>query len=253
MAQSSILETVDDQKKKKYERKRNEFENEREWNRDTFEDHVSDLLNTVQTVDELITDIQTEINRLEGTADQKSKKQRIKEAFNEDDPDRFKRMQRQTMNGGWTPTIEELQEVDAQLADLYRRRSEWKSYQLELVRIGLSKVTDIAKQYRADVVSRDVATSMQELTETVVLPLMKARDEKMYRKFQEMLTDLLKEMSVDPDQIPDVTDGEQPNKTEQIDTLLEENSEMSTEAIKQVVTPTPSESLISERRGEVTE
>lgn len=154
----SMLSEVDDQKAQKFKNRLNEFRNEREWSRDTFERDLKDLNNVIETVEELITDIQVQIRKKEGIGEYTSDEDQIIQSYGQSDYEELKRMG----SGEHTPGLHDITKVWKELYQLSKKRDQWIAYQSLLQEIAKKKLYQIAMSYKNDRIDSEVAERLMD-------------------------------------------------------------------------------------------
>lgn len=240
-----ILQPIEQEKRKKFARKLSELE-ERRWNRDTFEENVHDVKTTIDTVDELITEVQSDLERLQGSGDQPPRKQEIIDDLGEEYVEQLKE---KTLKKGYTLTVAEFAELEQEAKELVQKVNAWKTYQYELAMLAMKELLHIATGYRDDILTRDVADSLEDLTEKVVAPLLKSQRQQLQREMMELLHDHQSNQPATTG--PSLSDGdgddEEMTDTERVDKLLKENPDITNKTI--VDTLGVSKGLVSQRRS----
>lgn len=151
-----VLEDADPSKQQRFREKLSEFMRDKEWSRDTWEQDLKDLENTLETVEELITDLQTDINRLEGNGDFNDQKQQIISEYGNDN---LKDLQEKG-SSRFTPYLKELHDIEERKKENYKKMLQWKEYENLLKEVAKRKLEGVATTYKEDYQDSEVAKRM---------------------------------------------------------------------------------------------
>lgn len=182
-----LLQNVDATKQEKFRQRLENLRDEREWSRRTWQRDVDYAKQTIEMVEELLTDVQTEISRLTGQGDHESQIERIKKEFGRRD---LEDLESRELGGGYTPTLKDLKEAFERLADLRKRENEWKAYQYEIEKLVREKATGIAEGYQEDFVGSEVAKNTLDKVENHVDSRFETLEQQIHRKIDRKLSKL---------------------------------------------------------------
>jgi vacuolar-type H+-ATPase subunit I/STV1 len=187
---ANILENVDATKQEKFNEKYTRL-NEKKWTRDNFDSNMQEVRNAIDNIEDFITGLQDEIDDIRGAKPGvDSDFEEIKEEWNNVSSKEFSELEKQTMVGGFNPTLRRMEEKRGELAESLQRIVEWKSLQAELSRLAMEKMFELAEDYRREFINSDVAENFENHAEQVIDAKMKQAKQEIRQEFTRDVADL---------------------------------------------------------------
>lgn len=183
---ADILTTVDKDKQQKWNDKYEQYQTE-EWNRDNFERKLRNIENDIKNIEDFITGLQEDIRDLTGVNREQSEYERIEDRFGSD---RLKRLESKNLGSGMSPTLKPFDETSRELAELWKRLSEWKTLQFELADLARKKMKNVAVAYKNDYKSGEVAEDYEKHAQQLVEKEVKAARKDLKQQFASDVAEL---------------------------------------------------------------
>lgn len=158
-----FLTEVESTKRKKWRAKLDKHRSQKDWTRESFARDFSELKSDIDTVEELITDVQTKIQRLQGEDWKIEQEPKAAKDVIDDYGGRGKLKDLMRMSTGeFTPFLKEINEVNAELRDLKTQENQWIKYKEELWNVAATKLFKVADDFQQEYVDSKVAKRQME-------------------------------------------------------------------------------------------